>query len=61
MLCGSLDGRGVWRTDTCICRVGAPQVVLVVKNLPANAGDTSDEDLIPVLGRFPGVEIGNSF
>ena len=27
------------------------QVVLVVKNLPANAGDTS---MIPALGRSPG-------
>ena len=27
---------------------------LVVKNLPANAGDTRDEDLIPRSGRSPG-------
>ena len=40
--------------------VGAPQVALVVKNLPANAGDTRDEGSIPVLERSPGVEIGNS-
>ena len=60
MLCGSLDGRGVWRTDTCIRTVGAPQGALVVKSLPANAGDRRDEGLIPVLGRSPGVEIGNS-
>jgi len=33
------------------------QVVLVVKNPPANAGDTS---LIPGLGRSPGGEHGNS-
>ena len=26
----------------------------VVKNLPANAGDTGDIDLIPDLGRSPG-------
>ena len=32
----------------------ASQVVLVVKNLPANAGDERDADLIPGLGRFPG-------
>ena len=31
------------------------QVVLVVKNLPANAGDV---DLIPGLGRFPGIGNG---
>ena len=32
----------------------ASQVVLVVKNLPANAEDIRDADLIPGLGRFPG-------
>ena len=30
-------------------------VVLVVKNLPANAGDTRDVGLIPASGRSPGV------
>ena len=30
------------------------QVALVVKNLPANAGDTRDMDLIPRLERSPG-------
>ena len=29
-------------------------VVLVVKNLPANAGDLRVMDLIPGWGRFPG-------
>ena len=29
-------------------------MVLVVKNPPANAGDTGDEDLIPGLERSPG-------
>ena len=29
------------------------QVVLVVKNLPANAGDTRDMDSFPGSGRFP--------
>ena len=32
---------------------GAPQVVLLVKNLPANAGDIRDTDSIPGLGRSP--------
>ena len=32
----------------------ASQVALVVKNLPANAGDKGDADLIPGLGRSPG-------
>ena len=34
-------------------------VALVVKNLPANAGDIRDMGLIPGLGRFPGGELGN--
>ena len=33
---------------------GASQVVLVVKNPPANAGDIRDTGLIPVSGRSPG-------
>ena len=38
---------------------GAPQVVLVVKNLPANAGDLRDMDLIPGPERSPGRGHGN--
>ena len=38
---------------------GASQVVLVVKNLPANAGDVRDPSSIPGLGRSPGGEHGN--
>ena len=37
--------------DKDIAMMGASQVALVVKNLPANAGDL---DLIPGLGRSPG-------
>ena len=37
----------------------ASQVELVVKNLPANAGDIRDEGLIPGSGRFPGGGHGN--
>ena len=33
---------------------GASQVVLVVKNLPASAGDIRDAGSIPGLGRSPG-------
>ena len=33
----------------------ASQVVLVVKNLPANAGNTREMSSIPVLGRSPGI------
>ena len=32
----------------------------LVKNPPANAGDTRDMDSIPWLGRSPGEENGNS-
>ena len=39
----------------CLCVFRDSQVVLVVKNPPANAGDTS---LIPGLGRSPGGEHG---
>ena len=39
--------------------VGASQVVLVVKNPPANLGDARDADLIPGLGRSPGGGNGN--
>ena len=37
----------------------ASQMVLVVKNLPANAGDIREAGLIPGSGRFPGVGNGN--
>ena len=39
----------------------ASQVVLVVKNLPAKAGDVRDKGLIPGSGRFPGEGNGNPF
>ena len=38
---------------------GASQVVLVVKNLPAKAGDVRDLGLIPGSGRSPGKGNGN--
>ena len=34
-------------------------MVLLVKNLPTNAGDVRDEGLIPGSGRSPGEENGN--
>ena len=34
--------------------IGASQVVLMVKNLPADAGDIRDVGSIPGLGRYPG-------
>ena len=36
-----------------------PQVALVVKNPPANAGDIRDTSLILGSGRFPGEGNGN--
>ena len=33
---------------------GASQMALVLKNLPANAGDIRDESVIPPSGRSPG-------
>ena len=41
--------------------VWAFQVVLVVKNLPANAGDVRGMGSIPGLGRSPGGGNGNPF
>ena len=37
------------------------QVVLVVKNPPANTGNTGDESSTPVLGRSSGIGSGNPF
>ena len=39
----------------------SPQVLLVVKNLPANAGDRRDLGLIPGSGRYPGERCGSLF
>ena len=36
----------------CVCMTS--QVALMVKNLPANAGDIRDVGSIPGLGRYPG-------
>ena len=41
------------------CTGQASQMVLVVKNLPANAGDIRDVSSIPGLGRSPGGRRGN--
>ena len=37
-----------------LSHLGASQVVLIVKNPPANAGDTKDTGLISGSGRSPG-------
>ena len=43
-----------------LCRQnGAPQVALVIKNLPANALDVRDAGSIPRLGRSPRGGHGN--
>ena len=39
--------------------IGASQVALVVKNLPANAGDIGDVGSVPGLGRSPRGGHGN--
>ena len=44
---------------TQVACVWASQVLLAVKNLPANAGDVRDLGSIPLLGRSPGEENGN--
>ena len=41
------------------CNITVKSVMLVVKNLPANAGDVRDAGLIPGAGRSPGVVYGN--
>ena len=45
----------MWQTH------GASQVVVMVKNLTANAGDIRDAGSIPALGRPPGGGHGNPF
>ena len=50
------------RVCVCVCVYGEGgtfQVSLVVKNLPASAGDVRDMGSIPVSGRFPGGGHGN--
>ena len=44
---------------TCIHRYGVFPGGTVVKNQPANAGDTGDMDSIPGLGKSPGEGNGN--
>ena len=46
----------VWQILYCLSHPGSwvSQLALVVKNLPANVGDTGDVGSIPGSGRFPG-------
>ena len=47
------------RFQLTVLRTRASQVVLVVKNLPAKAGDVKHVSWIPGSGRPPGGERGN--
>ena len=49
-----LDPQGQTPYKSGSSRAGASQVALVVKNLPASAGDIRDEGSIPASGRSPG-------
>ena len=56
-----------WLSDFCVCvcvlpvitRLRALQVALMVKNVPASAGDVRDAGSIPESGRSPGGRHGN--
>ena len=61
---GVLPSMGVTQSWTQLKRLGtrkkwASQAALVVKNLPANAGDIRDANLIPGWARSPGEGNGN--
>ena len=45
--------------NICIYNIGASQVMLVVKNLPASAGNIREVGSIPGSGRSPGGGNGN--
>ena len=60
MLCGGLNGKEIHKEGINVY-VRASQVVLVVKNPPANASDTRNMRSIPGWGRFPGGGHGNPF
>ena len=49
----------LWQVYTHTKKNGASQVVLVVKNLPANVGDTRDVGSIPGSVKSPGAGNGN--
>ena len=61
---GAFTYKIVWPFVAGICSglfsFWASQVTLVVKNLPANAGDIRDTGLIPQSGRSPGEGKGKS-
>ena len=50
-----MDRGAWWATQSMQFQgVGASEVALVVKNLPASAEDVRDTGLVPGLGRSPG-------
>ena len=54
--------RGNWYSLICVHYIiscWTSQMSLVIKNLPAKAGDVRDVDLVPGLGRSPGGGHGN--
>ena len=71
MLCSLQMCSGLWTlsdnahqaspSSYSVVPLWASQVVLVVKNLPASAGDTGDASSIPGLGGSPGGGHGNPF
>ena len=52
-------GNGLLFNSLCLYTFLDPQVVLVVRNLPANAGVIRDVGSIPALGRYPAGRHGN--
>ena len=48
-----MDGRQDPQSSPCFGSSGASQVMLVVENLPANAGDVRDIGSIPGFGTIP--------
>ena len=63
LACCSPQGHKEWNTAEWLNNNNsderASQVVLVLKNTDANAGDIRDSDSIPGLGRYPGRGNGN--
>ena len=53
------EGRVLWWSDLFLWSLWASQVALVVKNLPASAGDVRDMGSIPGWGRSPRERNGN--
>ena len=56
---GSINDEQQANQEIQVPYVRTSQVVLVVKNPPANVGDVRDTDLIPGWGRSPGEGNGN--